>query len=327
MGGVALAGAVAADRLLGSPAVRALRASIEHAPEPVALVQCGTYEAKELRAALETGLRLAPPPDLRGRRVVFKPNFVEFDGERPINTDVRLIRECVRLAKDLGAKEVIVAEGPGHQGDTDDVWVRSGLYRASEEEGFSLVDLNYDDLEPRRMATYATEGVAPSRLQLMYLPRTILSADVLISLPKMKTHHWEACTLGMKSLFGVVPGAKYGWPKNILHHNIIARSIVELAANIPIHYTIVDGIVGMEGDGPINGTPIAANCLLFGKKVFDVDWVGAKLMGFDPSKIEYLRFAVFLGLGHAKDPALAGASLAEVRRNFSTLPSFDELKA
>ena len=86
-----------------------------------------------------------------------------------------------------------------------------------------------------------------------YLPRTALGADLLVSMPKMKTHHWVGATLAMKNLFGVVPGGVYGWPKNVLHWAGIDECIADLHAVFPRQFAIVDGIVGMEGNGPIQG--------------------------------------------------------------------------
>ena len=86
------------------------------------------------------------------------------------------------------------------------------------------------------------------------LPQSLRRADLIVSLPKMKTHHWAGVTLSMKNLFGVMPGVCYGWPKNVLHHAGIRQSILDINAAVRPHLAIVDGIIGMEGDGPIMGT-------------------------------------------------------------------------
>lgn len=74
-------------------------------------------------------------------------------------------------------------------------------------------------------------------------------------MPKVKVHHWSGVTLSMKNMFGVVPGSKYGWPKNILHWRGIQQSILDICATVPIHFVIADAIIAMEGNGPLNGTP------------------------------------------------------------------------
>ena len=111
------------------------------------------------------------------------------------------------------------------------------------------MDLNHDEVfrTPNRLRFTAMTHLA--------LPATLRRADILVSMPKMKTHHWVGVTLAMKNLFGVMPGIAYGWPKNVLHQAGIPGSIVDINAAVHPHLAIVDGIVGMEGDGPIMGTP------------------------------------------------------------------------
>jgi uncharacterized protein (DUF362 family) len=292
----------------------------------VALVGCDSYLPEALREALEQGFRLAPPPDVQSKRVLLKPNFVEYSPDRPVTTHVSLLRETVRALRERGAAEVVIAEGPGHNPDTDEVWFRSGLSRIAAEEGARLVDLNVDDLVPTRMRTFAEgNGFRGRALERLLLPKTLLAADVIVSMPKLKTHHWAGVTLGMKNLFGVVPSVKYGWPKNILHMNGIVRSIVELAASIPVAYTIVDGIEGMEGDGPIVGTAVPSHCLLFGRSVYSVDWVAARVMGLDPAKLPVISLASATGFGPLADPPTVGESPRAFRRPFVLPPQFDTL--
>ena len=111
-----------------------------------------------------------------------------------------------------------------------------------------FVDLNRDELIRTRLAASYTD------LQYLWLPRTIFQADFIVSMPKVKTHHWSGVTLSMKNMFGVVPGSKYGWPKNILHWRGIQQSILDICATVPIHFVIADAIIAMEGNGPLNGT-------------------------------------------------------------------------
>lgn len=321
---------VAADTLLDHPVGRWLGfgdAFVPPEPSPVALVGCDSYQRAAVRAALESAFRLAPPPEVRGKRVVLKPNFVEFHEVRPITTSVAVIRETVRMFRELGAASVVVAEGPGHRRDTEEVWAAAGLLKAAAEDGFEVIDLNVDDLGPFTMTPlFEKPGRTHSKITRLLLPRTVREADVLVSMPKLKTHHWAGFTLGMKNLFGVVPGSKYGWPKNLLHFNGIPRSIVELARSIPVRYTVVDGIEGMEGDGPIMGSGVASHCLITGRSVFAVDWAGARVMGFDPRKAEVMQLAAAGGLGKLEEPILAGEALSRLRREFAVLPAFESLR-
>ena len=125
-----------------------------------------------------------------------------------------------------------------------------------------FVDLNRDDVSP--IEGFADRGE-------IYLPNTALRADLVVSLAKMKTHHWAGATLAMKNFFGLVPGSVYGWPKNELHQVGIDRSIVELNRIFRRSFAIVDGIVGMEGNGPIQGTPKQCGVLVMGSDLPAVD--------------------------------------------------------
>ncbi len=156
--------------------------------------------------------------------------------------------------------------------------------------GVRFVDLNRDALSLVPVKTTF------SGFNHLWLPETAVSADIVVSMPKVKTHHWAGATLSLKNMFGVIPGAKYGWPKNILHWRGIDRSIVYIAATIPIHLVIADGIVAMEGDGPLLGSPRKLNRVVISDDPVAADATCARLMGFEPSRISYLKTAGdFLG--------------------------------
>ncbi len=110
---------------------------------------------------------------------------------------------------------MLIAEGPGHQRDTQLVLSQGDYEQHLRNEKLRFVDLNRDELirAPLR-ASY-------TGMKDLWLPRTVLEADFLVSTPKIKTHHWSGVTLSMKNMFGVVPGARYGWPKNILHWKLL----------------------------------------------------------------------------------------------------------
>src|SRR5262245_66568541 len=91
-------------------------------------------------------------------------------------------------------------------------------------------------------------------------------------MPKLKTHHWAGVTLSLKNMFGVVPGSVYGWPKNALHWAGIHGSILDINSSLPIpQFAIVDGIVGMEGNGPLQGQAKQSGVLILGEDLVAVD--------------------------------------------------------
>jgi uncharacterized protein (DUF362 family) len=160
----------------------------------------------------------------------------------------------------------------------------------------------------------------------IYLSRTALAADLIVSVARMKTHHWAGATLSMKNLFGVVPGALYGWPKNHLHQVGIGRCVAGLNRIFPRRFAIVDGIVGMDGNGPIQGRARPCGVLVMGGDLAAVDATCCRIMGIDPAKIEYLQLAS--DHGHVREASIEqrGESIAQVQTPFELIPEFQHLR-
>jgi len=188
--------------------------------------------------------------EIRGKRILLKPNLVETSQDAPhINTHPLVLRGTIEAFLRLGASTVMVAEGPGHRRDTLAVYEESGLADVLTEDRIRFYDLNY-------ITGYTIQNLGrQSSLRTLTFPSLFKEVDWIVSVAKMKTHHWAGATLSMKNLFGVMPGIYYGWPKNVLHHAGIENSILDINATLKPHFAVVDGIVGMEGDGPIMGTP------------------------------------------------------------------------
>jgi len=257
--------------------------------------------------------------DVRGKRVLLKPNLVEFDSATTVNTHPMLVHAAMEAFREVGAY-VRIAEGPGHRRITLDLADAAGYFQTIPSFEDLFTDLNLDEVALVRMRRPA------SKLRKLYLPNTALGADLLVSMPKMKTHHWVGATLSMKNFFGLVPGGVYGWPKNILHWAGIDESIVDLHQVFPRTFAIVDGVDGMEGNGPIQGTPKHVGVLVAGRNLPAVDATCCRIMGINPAKIGYLRLS-------AQADALAearilqtGESLRSVRTDFQLLPEFQSLR-
>ncbi len=290
----------------------------------VALVPCPDYGPETLAAAIREGWRSSRPPDIRGKRVVIKPNMVDVSADRPIHTDPRLVEALVLHLGDLGAREIVLAEGTSHNRDSEWLFRRSGYEALARRRGVRLVDLNYDELTPVKCV-----NPRATLLKEMSLPRTITSADIIISVPKMKTHKLAGITLSMKNMFGILPGIAYGWPKNTLHWNGIPLSICEINGTVKTHYSVVDGVVGMEGHGPVMGTAKKVGILILGDNALAVDATAARVMGVDPARVDYLAMAHRIKLGSLRreDIAVAVGSIDRFRTDFVLDPEFASLRA
>ncbi len=239
----------------------------------------------DLEQVIRNGLRELGlgPAFCKGKSVLLKPNLVEPTRSDPqINTHPAVVRAAGEVFRRWQAREVIVAEGQGHCRDSQYVLDQSGLAPVLAESHLEFIDLNHDDVFS------VPNFLGYTRLHELMLPVTLRRADLVVSMPKMKTHHWAGVTLSLKNLFGVMPGVCYGWPKNVLHHAGIPESILDIAAAVRPHLAIVDGIIGMEGDGPIMGTPKASGVLVMGTSLPAVDATCARLMGIDPWRVAYL---------------------------------------
>src|SRR5579883_2401182 len=234
----------------GAMAVQQFRTSglLHDRRKPISRV--AILHAESYAAALETmlldGLRVFHL-DLRGKTVLLKPNLVEYIPGAEVNTNPLLVGAAAEAFFEIGAREVIVAEGPGHERDTYLVLSETGFEQQLRLRHLRFVDLNRDEIVRVRLKTRFTG------FDSLWLPRTVLNADFIVSMPKVKTHHWAGVTLSLKNMFGIIPGAAYGWPKNILHWKGIDRSILDINAAVPVNFVVADGIVAMEGNGPLHG--------------------------------------------------------------------------
>jgi len=259
---------------------------------------------------------------IKGKRVVLKPNMVEYHRDKVINTDPRFVAAVIELCFREGAAEVIVGEGPGHWRNVEFLVRASGLGDVLKTYKVPFVDLNHDEPVPRPNRGRFTG------LETIFLSQTIATADVVISLPKLKTHHWAGATLSLKNLFGTVPGICYGWPKNELHWRGIHNSIVDIAATRTPDLAIVDGVVGMEGDGPLNGTPVEMGVVAMSNDLVALDATCCRLMQLAPERIDYLRMAAARRIGWLAEAAIEqrGETIAGRKRPFEVVPHYAGIK-
>jgi len=285
---------------------------------PVSILKAASY-SEDLYALMQH-LIVEHRLDVRGKRVVLKPNLVEFDQNTVINTHPRMVHAALEAFRAAGAAEVRVAEGPGHRRVTLDLADAAGYFSTFQQFESLFTDLNLDEVTKVNL-------VRPhSKLSSLYLPNTVLGCDLLVSMPKMKTHHWVGATLSMKNLFGLVPGGVYGWPKNVLHWAGIGESIADLHTLFPRTFSIVDGIVGMEGNGPIQGTPRPMGLVVAGADPVAVDATCCRIMHIDPRRVSYLTLAA--GEAQLREDLIPqiGEKIASVSAAFALLPSLESIR-
>jgi uncharacterized protein (DUF362 family) len=285
----------------------------------VAIRRIANYEADLAAVLFETLTEFDLP--VRGKTILLKPNLVGLDPLGMMNTHPAVIAAARESFLRLGAAQVLVGDGPAMDRDTQAVLESIRLREFAGPLSRLFVDLNIDDLERVLLKTQA------SRLRELYFPKTVRGVDFLVSMPKLKTHHWAGVTLSLKNMFGVIPGSCYGWPKNILHWAGIDRAILDINAAVRPDFAIVDGIIGMEGNGPIQGASKPAGVLIAGDDPVAVDSTCARIMGLTPEKINHIARAATL-LGHIETQKIRqlGESIESTRTPFAVLDAFSHLR-
>jgi uncharacterized protein (DUF362 family) len=292
--------------------------SFNRPPSRVLIRKVARYEEDLLAVLYEALCEFHLP--IKDKTVLLKANLVGHDPVGAMNTHPAVIAAARESFLKLGAARVLIGDGPALDRDTQAILESVRLTEFTGKLGRDFCDLNIDDVERVELETRA------SLLKELYLPKTVLGADFFVSMPKLKTHHWAGVTLSMKNLFGIVPGSCYGWPKNILHWAGIDRSILDINAAARPDFVILDGILGMEGNGPIQGNPKHTGVLLFGDDPVAADSTACRVMGLRPEKVDYLARAATL-LGHMEVSKIQqlGESIAAVRAPFAVVPEFHSL--
>ncbi|MDR2527861.1 MAG: DUF362 domain-containing protein [Synergistaceae bacterium] len=255
----------------------------------------------------------------KGDTVIIKPNLSSSRGTLtyPGNTDYRVVAEVVQQARALGAGRVIVAEGAGTGKPLSDPTIR--LIRFNTIEGVEFLDLN---TIPREECYYVS---SPKKLteEPIYMPKIYVDADVVISVPKLKTNYAVGPSLGLKNGFGAPPkplmndGTAWKWG---LHNRGIENSIVEINLLRKPDFVVIDGIVAGEGNGPTNNDPVDAQIVLAGTDVMAVDTIASYFMGFTPQKLPHLKLAAENGLGEYRMEHIevVGANIHKIRMDFAS---------
>ena len=224
-----------------------------------------------------------------GEEVVIKPNLCNAKNPHGmVITDFRIIEAVIRL---IGEKtdNITVVESDNISDTADNRAAKSGLLDKLDELGVGFMNLTEDEQEVHEVAGHE-----------LRLPRTVLDADYFVNLPKIKTEGHVSVTLSIKNLFGVLQRKK----KSVLHKKL--NDILPYLAEAVRHdLIIVDGLVAMEGNGPLIGTPREMGVVVAGRSPVSVDALCARLMGFDPREIPHIAKAHESGVGEM-DPEVLG---------------------
>ena len=255
----------------------------------VALQKCDEYDFEKVLACIKTMFELVPPPDVRGKTVLLKPNILYPKApELAVCTHPVVVGAAVRAFANLGAARVIAGESPAIANST--LAAKStGMYDQVVENGGEWADFK------EYLPAACPDGKVVKSIDFA---KQFFEADIVVSLSKLKSHQLMAYTGAMKNLFGLMIGLeKAGCHYRFSKKEDFAAFLTDLVLAAKPGYAIMDAIVGMDGPGgPGSGDPIKLGFLAASDNILALDWKCASLVGYNPHNILNLQDALERGV-------------------------------
>lgn len=252
-----------------------------------------------------------------GQTVLIKPNLAfQAPAESHAVVDPRVIEAVVSYIKENSkASEVWIGDNPSlgmHVGRARPAFAESGMEEAARRGGVDKI-LYFDEVD---VVEVDIPEAKVFKKAAVFKP--VMDADVVINLPKLKVHLAGTVTLGLKNWNGIIPNVHPSDQQQGAHRIDLGPKFADLYRVRKADLTIVDGIIGMEGQGPHAGTPVEMNLMLAGTDTVAVDSIAAYIMGFEPIEIPAIRCTANEGLGemNLNNIEVVGESLEAVRKHF-----------
>lgn len=275
----------------------------------VSIVKIADYDSEEIHTALETCLlNLGGIEKLIQRRsnVFVKINHLSPPSrpEKAIVTHPLFTREVLRLLKQL---DVNITVGDDIYSKEEDGFLISGYRQICDELGVRLLNL--------KEAGFREVRCNGELLEKIFISPSVLEADFILNLPKLKTHSFAIFTGAIKNMFGVIPhGFRHRYHREFIKNDVFSQMLVDIFSCVPPHLTIMDAIVAMEGEGPSAGNPKKVGVIIASKDAVAVDAVALKITGSNPMNIYTTQNAHErgLGIGRIDDIEITGENIHDV---------------
>jgi len=258
----------------------------------VAIVRCKTYKQKEVDKAISEVLKLAEIELPKRKKVLIKPNVVGYfkKNQEAITTHPSIIEAVCKILKTNNCKIYV---GDSSFTNPEIAFKKSGIERVAKKYG-KLIIFEQDKL----VRIKDSKGKV---LKSFYLSKTLRDVDLIVNIPKLKTHQLTKYTGAIKNLYGCIPGGmKQKLHAKAKNEKKFSKLLVDIYQNIKPEINIMDGVVGMEGKGPTSGKPKQAGYILASKNTVSLDVASSKLMGYKPKKILVIKEAIKRRLGNLK---------------------------
>jgi len=249
--------------------------------------------------------------DLKGRKIVsIKPNLCRpLSSQSGATTDPRIVEAVIKRINSIQKCEIQIVETNNFKASAEATFKRLGyLDLANKYSNVNCVNLSKE--ETLRVS------INGKIFKTLRVPECMIFSDYMISVAKLKTHVDYYYTGILKNAFGFLPSPL----KRSSYHGFMHEVLVDLNTIYRPDLAIIDGIVGMEGFGPVDGKPKYLGVIVSSKDPVAADSVAAQIAGFKASKIKYLKCAEKKGLGSTKDIEIVGCSLQEVKTRLEFIP-------
>ena len=256
----------------------------------MALLSCTGYDSACIHDAVQRSVGLLGGMGQfikPGDSVLIKPNMLKaMPPEAAVTTHPEVVRSVIKLVRTAGG-DPIVGDSPG-MGDVRKVAEKCGILAVLRDHDVPLVDLDE-----------AVQVRGKGRFQHFEIARRAIEADAIINLPKLKTHGMTTLTGAVKNLFGCIPGRrKVQWHFNTgVNHEHFMQMLLDLYMLLRPKLTIMDAVVGMEGNGPGSGDPRMIGAIIVGQDAVSVDVVAGRLVGVGTDRLPIARIAAASGIG------------------------------
>lgn len=286
----------------------------------VVLKRCPDYDIERVYQSIAESIELLGGISSfikKGERVLLKPNLLSAKPiEKAVTTHPAVIEAVIRIIKDAGANPFI-GDSPGI-GSAAQVAAKSGIKEVADRYGVEIVNLS-DGIMVEN-----SKGKVFKRFDVS---KTAFEADAIINIPKLKTHAMMTMTLGVKNIFGCVPGKrKVSWHFEAGHDKMaFAKMLVEFYQMLSPRLTILDGIIGMEGNGPGSGFPKEMGIIAVSSDAVAMDIIISGMVGLEPEELPTTKAAMELSIGETdlEKIELAGDAVGMAFENF-VLPETTE---
>ncbi|MBF0510095.1 MAG: DUF362 domain-containing protein [Deltaproteobacteria bacterium] len=258
-------------------------------------------------AAVKTAFELFPM-NVRGNKVLVKPNVLRAsEPAEAVTTNPVVLRAVVQCLEDMNPAKIIVGDNPGlmNYGANEASFRQTGLYEASlghyQNIGLDAAEVSFN----------------PEYVSHLSVSRAVLEADVIISLPKFKTHGLTILTGAIKNSYGILPGAQKALLHKLAGTPVRFQEVIVDVFQLRIpDLFIVDAVIGMEGNGPASPDLRSIGQILASDNAVALDAVISRMMGLDPGLLRFLQKAKALGLGDYDEAAI------EIIGELTPIPNF-----